>query len=441
MSDPDFALIESHLAEGRAQDAWNALRPLLSYHAMLVASVHGPRMLALFARLGRALGESAAQPALDRVAASPDDPQALYDAAFALYEERFYTAAAALLARAISIAPRAQGLVTELCSNLEAMGCNDAAVFELERSRLCDSDPWCRYLYAFNLLMCGRIDESERSLASIDRASVGEELPKACAQLDPMLARARALRAVTRLDDRDLTGWHATINASLLLHESPEGYDEPMRGRYAWLSDNYTLMREGIEALKSVASALELRIPRVIAGPDRSSRILARATSQLLALPLASWSEGAESDGLVVIADLDSVGDFDVLRALSEHRPGQRLWAHASNWVNPFPYAPDFTTMLVQSRVEPWSGGAMRFDPDTQKVVVAEADEEPDATHALRIVEAPLARSSARSIDDVIAIARAAQALPAEQGLGLLRDRGRRTMQRMGSAVKSNYFT
>ncbi|MBL8681407.1 MAG: hypothetical protein JNK05_19675 [Myxococcales bacterium] len=441
MTEPDFARIDALLASSQFHDAWSALRPLLSYDAKLVASAHGPRLLALFASVGRGLGVAPAQAALEAAAASPDSPQALYDAAYALYEERLFTAAAALLDRAVSIAPGVRGLVTELCSNLEALGLNDAAVFELERSGLHRADPWCRYLYAFNLVMSGRIADSESASASLDRDSRDENMLAAVTQLDAMHARARALGAVTRLDDRDLTGWHAVLNASVLLHESPDGYDEPMHGRYAWLSDSYALMREGIESLRALSTAMEWRLSRVISGPDRSSRILALAASQLLSLPLVPWSEGATSDGLVVIADLDAVGDVEVLRTLAQHRPGLRLWAHASNWVNPFPYAPDLTTMLVQSRVDPWSGGAMRVDPETQQVVVAEPDNEPDALHASRIVDASIERRSARSIDDVVAIVRAARSLPAPSSLGVFRDNGRRTIQRMGSAVKSNYFT
>ena len=42
------------------------------------------------------------------------------------------------------------------------------------------------------------------------------------------------------------------LNGSVLLSESPHGYDEPMRGRYAFLQDSPALIRLGIERLRQV---------------------------------------------------------------------------------------------------------------------------------------------------------------------------------------------
>lgn len=439
MNTDSLDAIDALLAEQRGHDAWTALRPFLRYSAELVRSPLGPRLLSLFAATGRALGENPAQEALDRAARSPDDVQALYDAAFALYEQRVHDPAAAILARAVDLAP-IEALVTELSANLEALALHEAAAAELLRSGLCESAPMVGYLYGFNLLLGGKIEDASRALAAVDRSGGGEHVEFACAQLDAMLDRARAIAAVSPMNDHDLTGWHAALNASVLLHESPAGYEDAMRGRYAWLSDNYELMREAIDSVGALFRGLDVSISRVIAAPDRSSRILARATATVLGVPLVAWAEGASLDGLVVVADLDQVGDVEVLRALREHRPEQRLWAHASQWVNPFPYAPDVTTILVQQRVDPWSGGAMRVDPETQEVRVAEADSEPDAVHAQRIVDAVGARTSHRDAADVLAIAKATRAMPMHARIGLFRSEGNRVIQRMGGPVKSARF-
>src|SRR6185436_14133196 len=155
-----------------------------------------------------------------------------------------------------------------------------------------------------------------------------------------------------------LTAWQAVINSTILLHESPHGYQEPMRGRYAFLSDRPELVREGIERLRNVLAVSGERLERVVATPSRQSRIVALAAAELLGLPFLDWSPGAERQGLVVAWSLDSVSDGDFLKALHPHGPGQRLFVHASCWTDPFPYAPDVTTLLYQTITDPWTGGA-----------------------------------------------------------------------------------
>ena len=143
-------------------------------------------------------------------------------------------------------------------------------------------------------------------------------------------------------------------------------------------------------------------------------------------------------DDVVVVHDLDRVGDEDGLRALHPHRPGQLLFAHASAWVDPFPYAPDVTTLLYQHLVAPWEGGAPVVGPDGTPTR-SEPDDAPEEELARRILEAePPDQDGAgvRPVDDLMAIAHAL----GDAAAWRQRD-GRRVHFRKGGPVPSAFFT
>jgi hypothetical protein len=213
-----------------------------------------------------------------------------------------------------------------------------------------------------------------------------------------------------------------------------------MRGRYAYVGDSYALMREGVDRLGRALATAERRPSRVVATPDRSSRILGRATATLLGLPFEDWDGAALADRVVVAYDLAEIEDTDVLEALQDHAPGQVLFAHASSWTDPFPYSPDVTTFLYQVVSCPWAGGAPILDPEGGPTLRATPDEAPEEEIATRIVSATTEHASRTRWDDVAALLEAGLALDEPWRLGLGRDTGRRARQRIGSAVPSNRF-
>jgi hypothetical protein len=427
------------LAEGDASGAYEALRSLLEGSLELAETPRAAELLSLLADVAHGLGAGPVIEVLVRASKQPDAPRALYDAAYAMYEQKQHRVAAAMLGRADRREPGDARILAELSSNLEAIGANEEAALRLRLSGAADRDAVCRYLLAFNDVMHGELDEPRRLLPALGASTDGQVRGMA-GEVEAMLARADALRAVTPLDRTDLSGWHLVVNGSLLLHESPHGFDEGMHGRYAYVCDAFGLLREGIERTRIALAAARREPGRVVAAPDRSSRIVARAAAELLGLPLVPWEEGKDGPGLVVVHDLDHVGDADVLEHLRHHRPGQRLFAHASCWTDPFPYAPDVTTFLYQTAENPWSGGAMQVDQEKQQVVRAPPDEAPEEEIAARIVSAMITDASHRSADAVIALARAVRDLPPAHAAGLFRNEGHRRRQRVGSPVPSNRF-
>jgi tetratricopeptide (TPR) repeat protein len=421
-----------------AQEAFRELRPALAYPSPLDDETLRDALDAMRVVAKAIAGDGLASVvgwARDHL----DDTEALYDAGYAFYEHGLHDLAATLLDRANRISPGSTTIVTELSANLEALLMHADAAAVLTASGLAEGDPMCAYLLGYNAFLSGDV-ETARRLAERVAAVAEEPLTYMSEALSGMVARAVALRAGTKLDDRDLAGWHLAINGAVLSHLSPHGYDAPMRGRYAYVGDRYELVREGIERLAWVLSAAGIAPARVFAMPDRSSAIVALAAAKILGVPCEPFTGGESREGVVVAYDLDQVGAAEALEHLRDHRPGQVLFAHASSWTDPFPYAPDVTTFLYQTNVAPWDEGQMRWDPEAQKAVKSEADTAPLEEIAERVVAARADHESVSTRDDLTRLVAAAKGIDEQAAIGLFRSEGQRLRQRAGSAVKSARF-
>jgi len=426
------------LAAGDPTEAFAAFRDVLEYPDEL-DDQRWPDALMILAQIAAPIAGDQLATALQMASDNAGDPDRLYDAAYQLYEQGLHGIAASLLARANELAPGQPGIVTELSSNLEALIRYDGAAQVVRASGLADSDPMCRYLLAFNSIMSGELEEPRTLLPALMDVD-DDDVQFMANAIRGMLARADAIAAVTPLDDADLSGWHVVVNGGVLLHESPHGFDEGMHGRYAYVADNYGLMKEGLQNARDVLDAVQTSVPRVIACPDRDSTILATAAAALLDAELVPWQPGDVRPGLVVAYDMDRIGDSDVLNDLKNHRPGQFLFAHANCWTDPFPYAPDLSTFQYQSCTNTWAGGAMHVDPATQQVTAEPPDNADAADIATRITAAQITDPSHRALADVKAMVTAVASLPEDVATGLFRNTGPRWRQRNGSPVMSNRF-
>jgi len=368
----------------------------------------------------------------------------LYSFAYELYERQFHSIAATVLKRAHELSPQDPKILAELATNLEVMMYNHEAYRHLSNSKeVIDSDEVCRYLLGFHAMMIGKITVASQILPSLEN-SANPDIQFMHRTLKGMVNRALALKEVRPLDEKDLRGWHMVINGSLLLHLSPFGLEDSMYGRYAYIADSYELILDGLYRLQSVLRILrdrEIIIPSILALPDRSSQILASASSQFLNLPLKPWEDiDIETPGLIVAYDLDEISSQEILQDLALHRPNQLLWAHASSWTNPFPYAPDITTYLYQANVSPWGAGRMRLDQETKQVTLTESDESPIKEITKLILEAKRDEEYLEDLDDLVRLIEPLTALESEDQPGIFQRTGRRLRQQLGSPVRSNQF-
>jgi hypothetical protein len=198
--------------------------------------------------------------------------------------------------------------------------------------------------------MTGRLDTTRDVVGRLTPDSRETEQMKAT--IAAIVERADRIAAVTPLDARDLRGWQYVLTGTLLSHQSPYGFDEPMHGRYAWLQDSVSRVATGIARLAPLVRALH--VPCVYAPPGRDHEILARAVSTMIDLPIAPWPVvGVPAPGLVVVYDLAELPPADVQR-LQQRKADQVFYAHASPWTQDFPIAPDVTTLLYQILAAPW---------------------------------------------------------------------------------------
>ncbi len=439
MLDATLTEVNAKLAAGDAIAAFQTLRPAIEFPGTAVRDpAELGRALEGFASIATVIVGAEFAAMVRTTASRLDEPQALYDLAYQLYEQRLFGVAATLLARANELSPRTPAILSELSAALEGMRHYGHAAMLLDASGIVDGNAHLAYLAGFNWLMSGGVEEARARLDGMGEVS-DDTLRHMRQSLEGMVVRAETLgRAGVDLGEHALTAWHAAINGTLLLHESPHGYDQPMRGRYAYVSDSPGLMREGIERLKAMIGPRLASYGRIVSAPDRASRILALAASQMLGLPLEG--DVSRVPSIVVVWEMDSVEDAAFFQALKEHRADQLLFVHAASWLEPFPFAPDVTTLLYQAITHPFLGGALRHDPTLGRVVPAEPDPRDEGTLASEIVAATNADASQTPVERALDVRRALSGLPDTCALGIDRKAGFRTRQRAGSPVQSAFF-
>jgi hypothetical protein len=288
----------------------------------------------------------------------------------------------------------------------------------------------CRYLVAYNAAMAGDLATTRRHADALAPGDEGEQF--LASRITALLERADRVAGLCRLDASDLRGWHYVLTGSLLTHLSPYGFDEPMRGRYAWLQDSPGRIRTGLDRLAEILAAWGERPECIYAPPGRDHEVLAHAAAAIFDVPVMPWpAVGMPAPGLVTIYDLATVDGRDLER-LVVRRPGQIVYAHASPWTEDGPVAPDVTTLLHQSLTAPW-GERLVVDADLATTGRAAADDrDPE------VLGAEVAVAEGMGADEI--------AVDAVDTLAALAGRvgppphGRRERLWAGSPVQSNRF-
>ena len=340
------------LAGGDAVAALTALRPVLDHTGVAPERLAGRDWAAVATTLGLVaggLGFDALAERAGRAAGDPDGIDSLFDLGYELFEVGLPGMAATVLERAIDGLPDPGGAVSdelvlsELVVALEDNGTHRRARELLQaRPGPLAASFMLRYLLAFNSIMDGDLPAIRAAAPGL--APGDEEEAVMAARIGRMLARADAVAGVCRLDRRDLRGWHFVLTGGLLLHLSSYGRDEGMSGRYAYTQDDEGRCLEGVRRLAATLDAIRVPPPRVLALPDRDSLALAWALGAELGRPVAPPSAANLAEpGLIVACDLAGADD-GTAADLVGHRPGQVLWAHASEWTANLPYAADLTT-------------------------------------------------------------------------------------------------
>lgn len=369
------------------------------------------------------------------VAAQPDALDRCFDLGYRLMHHGLAHLAEAFLAPAALDRPQDAPVWLEYLAALDRIGRHDRALEAMDANpALLERSAAVRYLTAFHALMTGALNRVRQLLPTLDDP-VDEVVAAGHRRLAAVLARADALGPLTPLDRDDLRGWHLALNGGLLLTLSDESVDT-MRGRWALFAPQPSVIAQTLQAAAHVLRQLGQPIPRVLAGPDRDSQIVAHALARMLDVPLDPLStDGAP--GLCVIWDPDALPP-PVIAHLQRIHPEHPVFACGVRWTEAPPFAPDLVGWLHQILIPPWAGGLTR-DPHTGHVSEAPVDDRPVERIAAEL--AGQAVSTDRlAVQRCVKLVNACQGLPDAQRPGLLRTRGLRPLLWEGAPVTSARF-
>jgi hypothetical protein len=390
MSD-ELAAARAALDAGDEQTAFGAVRMQLGWpRGKEQRDLAG--WLGVLATLAERRGAQELSQLAAAAAQDPAGPDKLYTLGYALIDAEAPGLAASVLWHCLALVGDSEEVVCELVAALEsALAYGDAFTILDQHEALRARAFLPQYLYGFNAAMAGKLDVTRRVVPLL--APDSRETEAMRGNLERILERADRMAGVATLDDRDLRGWHYVLTGGLLSHLSPFGFDDPMRGRYAWLQDSLARVALGIERVLPLARGC----PCVFAPEGRSNAILGHTLAQRLGVPLAPWpAVGVPAPGLIAIYDLTELPAGDISR-LAQRRADQVLYAHASPWTRDFPITPDVTTLLAQIVVAPWGETAV-IDPETQQMSRQPADD-----RAVEEVAAAILASEPLSAEDVAA--------------------------------------
>ncbi|MFF5235272.1 tetratricopeptide repeat protein [Dactylosporangium sp. NPDC000521] len=357
-----------------AGDLSGAIRALLT----TAADAPVADLAVILARAGRLAGFDDLSEAADAVVSDPRDAALLYQLGWACIERGISQIAIPVLEAALAAAPGDRQIVTELTAAYEDAYRYRDAVAVLEANDAGLEDWPDRYLLGFYSVMSGDLDRARRAAARL--APAPQDWVHAHRRLSGMLERAATVPGP--LDQQALRPWHYVLNGGVLLHLSPHGFDEPMRGRYAYLHDSLAAVRRTIDRLRVVLEAAGPAASSVSLLPDRGSSIFGLALASVLGLPAQPYAAGRRD---TIIAAYDLSDPAALPPTLAERAPGALLVEHATSWTNPGPVAPDVTGLLYQSLVPAW-GEHMRFPPGGEPEQVP-ADERPAEALAAAVLE------------------------------------------------------
>lgn len=449
------------LANRNPRGAFGALRSVLQFPSPIRADpTLWPQVVALFAdirepiagaKLARLLRAVVPGPKkrLWGLLSGPMQPataRGLFEVGYELLEHQLPGIAATFLALAHELEPNQEQIIGELAIALESADLHHEArrILEATPPAVLEASFNCSYLLAFDTLLTADVDLARQRQAKLRPV---EDVQRWMVDaLDGMLLRAEALlKGSLRpapLGDDDLAGWHFVVNGSFLLHRSPFGFEEGMRGRYAFTQDFLGRCRAGLVGLERLCSLVGYRPAAVLSMPDRDSQILSAAASELFKVPVKPWRESPLSPGLIVAYDIQAAALTETeVGALRVGAPGQAYFEHASCWTSSFPVASDVVNYLQQINQAPWAP-QMSFDPKTKIQTQTPADERTPEAIAQDLLRAPVSdegeiQGDQAELERVVELALGLA--PAAQP-PMLRQSGPRLIQRTDSRVKSNRF-
>lgn len=360
------------LKQGNPQEAFQAMRFIIEYPGKLSDEKKWKSAWLTFSKIAAVISGEDLKDISKLAAESSNDPKTLYNFGYALVEEGLFHAAATALERAHKLMPDMGPIISEFAVALENIGFNDKAFEVLKDFKEVSTIFVPLYQLVFNALMSARIEEAREFSKKLPELITGnkeerENMQFMLQSIEDMLSRADSLGGICTLDYQDLRGWTYVVNASLLLHVSPHGFDDGMNGRYCYLYESADLLKECLKRLDFALNEMDYQPRKFFVMPDRDSQILARIAGKFLGYEIIDWNPAEDQGrGILLCYSLEGISE-EIFEDLMNIDQNLLFWCHACNWTASFPLAPDIISYFYQYAKAPW-GESMKLDEENKGV-------------------------------------------------------------------------
>lgn len=284
------------------------------------------RLVPLALLQGVALGGDipALSHAATAVETAPTDPSALFRLGYELVEIGTPDLAVPVLRQAYGLQPDSSLILSELVLSLDEIGRNaESARLLREAQPRFPDDFMVTYLLAFDSVLAGDLATARATVPGLPRpANPGEAMM--LERVQRMLRRADDAQAAGRVATNDLLGWHFVTTGGLLVGRAPQGPDDQMNGRWAYLQDSYANVALGLQRAREVLAACEVPVTRVVPLSDRGSHAVALPQERCGEWKWRSRSPMDPGSGSRTTSAASSARRSSTWRSTSPARPSMR---------------------------------------------------------------------------------------------------------------------
>ncbi|WP_020560634.1 hypothetical protein [Thiofilum flexile] len=281
--------------------------------------------------------------------------QAFFDLGYHFIDTEHYELAAALLEKALKLAPTNIDAAYELAFAYMARFKNQEALAALSKVDY-ESDFWAAYLYYQCKLWLkqpeGIIEFIDDVQLLLDNKKLNESADLIQDKVTELQESLKRYQQVSFNDQVPIREWHFVQYGCAILAYNEEN-TAIAGGRYTHLVGDLSFVHLILDNLTRYLASTQ-RIPKkIVALPDPESMLLGLVLAELLQLP-CNLLEIMEdfTDCLVVAADSQS---FNGIEPLIDILPNQTVFALHHTWLSRSMIIPDVVGVISQFYTSPWS--------------------------------------------------------------------------------------
>lgn len=283
-----------------------------------------------------------------------DQFQAFFDLGYHFIDSEQYELAAALLEKALTLAPTNIDAAYELAFAYMARFNNQAALKALAKVDY-ESDFWAAYLYYQCKLWLGQPEGVAEFIQDVQlllkKQVLSESLELIQDKINELEESLRRYQQVTVTDRMPIRDWHFVQYGAAILHYNEEN-KAIAGGRYTYLQGDAQLVCLVLNKLVVYLQTLN-RVPeKILALPDIESELLGQILAQLLQKPYSTLEMMEDFTNCLIVAADSSL--LNGIEPLVEVCAQQTVFALNHSWLKRSMIVPDVVGFLTQEYVTSW---------------------------------------------------------------------------------------